>query len=126
MRIAISLLSVVALGLCAWAQVVAQSSEESSVHEPVQIPLLKQNSLALISELERSNYVSAGVSAGMTFDDNALNASNDHTSNLANSFSGNISVAQTRSLLRWDLSYGGGVILNQNIHTDLEPAHDLR
>jgi len=125
MRIAISLLSVVALGLCAWAQDVAQSSEESSVHEPVQIPLLKQNSLALISELERSNYVSAGVSAGMTFDDNALNASNDHSSNLADSFSGNISLAQTRSRLRWDLSYGGGVILNQNIHTDLEPAHDL-
>jgi len=114
-----------ALSLCAFAQDVGQSDEESSVAGPAQMPLLKPNSLALTSELERSNYVRAGVSAGMTFDDNALNTSTDHASNLADSFAGHIALSQTLSRLRWDLSYGGGVIVNQNIPVGTQPAHDL-
>jgi hypothetical protein len=124
-KTAVLFVCVLALSLCVLAQDVGPPGDESSVAGPAQMPLLKQNSLALVSELERSNYVSAGVSAGTTFDDNALNSSTDHASNLADTLSGHIALAQSLSRLHWNLSYGGGVTVNQNIPIDLQPAHDL-
>src|SRR5215469_5312301 len=91
----------------AYARVQAQAGSDAA------IPLLNASSLAFSPELERSNYVNAGVDLETRFDDNALNTTSARMSNLQYSFMGSIALDQSRARLRWQLEYEGGELLNQ-------------
>jgi hypothetical protein len=103
-------------------------SEDTSKSLP-QIPALLGGSgisPEFLSELERSNYLRAGVNVGATYDDNPLLApSGQQVSNTSESIFPNISIEQTSSRARWNLGYAGGLTVNQKITSLDEGSHNL-
>jgi len=110
-----------------WAQEGGQAGTgtDSSQSAPNWTPLLNQSTLAFSSELNRTNYVSGGVSLGSTFDDNALNTRADRMSNFGYSFLPFIELDQSRSRLNWRLNYAGGFVMNQHLTARNQASHDF-
>jgi hypothetical protein len=119
------MLCLATLPLFAQEQDTTQSSSSITPAAPVSLPLFSQPSLAFSSELEHSNYLSGGVSVGMTFDDNALNTTSDRMSNFALSVLPFIALEQSRSRLRWKFNYAGGFTFNQRLSARNQGSHDL-
>jgi hypothetical protein len=82
-------------------------------------------SSAFLSELERSNYLRAGVNVGTAYDDNPFLASNDATSNTSVSIFPNISIEETSSRIRWKLGYAGGLTINENLPNQNQDSQNL-
>ena len=105
-----------------------ESDTEDAGSDLPQIPALlggKGMSLAFLSELERSNYLRAGVNVGATYDDNPLLTSAKAESNTSESIFPNISIEQSRSRTRWTLGYAGGLTVNQKITSQNQGSHNL-
>jgi len=88
------------------------------------IPCLKSRpaggigiSPAFLPELERSNYLRAGVNVGATYDDNPLLFSSGAVGNASVSIFPNLSIEQTSSRLRWKLAYAGGLTIIRGSRT---------
>src|SRR5215469_1697785 len=109
-----------------WAQEGGQAGAGTDSSQSVpETPLLNQSTLAFSSELERTNYVSGGVSLRSTFDDNVLNKTADRMSNFAYSFLPFIELDQSRSRLSWKLKYSGGFVMNQHLTPRNQASHDF-
>jgi hypothetical protein len=80
---------------------------------------------ALLSEMERSNYLRAGVNVGATYDDNPLLLSGGAVGNASVSIFPNVKIDQTTSRMRWTLGYAGGLTVNQRITNQDQGSHNL-
>jgi hypothetical protein len=108
-------------------QIEGVTSEDSSNTLP-QIPALLGGigiSPAFLPELERSNYLRAGVNVGATYDDNPLLFSSGAVGNASVSIFPNLSIEQTSSRLRWKMAYAGGLTINQRLTNQDQGSHNL-
>src|SRR5258708_6554701 len=106
----------------------AEGDSEDGGGDLPQIPALlggKGMSPAFLTELERSNYLRAGVNVGATYDDNPLLRSGGAESNTSESIFPNISIEQSTSRTRWTLGYAGGLTVNQNFTSQNQGSHNL-
>ena len=81
--------------------------------------------LAFSSAADRANLLRIGFNVGGSYDDNALITPTNAISNWSYSIFPNISIQQTRSRLRWDLTYAGGVTVNEEFSANNQGSHDL-
>ncbi len=98
------------------------------VDDVPQIPALlggPGSSLAFRSEMERSNYLRGGVNVGAAYDDNALLAPSQQLGNTTFSVFPSLAMDQSTSRMRWTLSYGGGLTVNQRLSHQNQGSHDL-
>jgi hypothetical protein len=103
-------------------------SEDQRGEDLPQIPSLlggRGSSLALRSEMERSNYLRGGVNVGAGYDDNALLAPGGEVGNTTFSVFPNIAIQQSTSRMRWSLGYGAGLTVNQRLSNRNQGSHDL-
>jgi hypothetical protein len=103
------------------------STEDTSGDLP-QIPALlggKGGSTAFLTELQRSNYLRAGLNVGATYDDNPLLAPSGAQSNTSESIFPNLSIEQSTSRMRWNLAYAGGLTVNQQLTSQNQGSHNL-
>src|SRR5882672_5347964 len=82
-------------------------------------------SVALRSELERSNYLRGGLNVGATYDDNALLTPDNTLRNTTFSVFPNISLEQARARMKWKLGYAAGLTVNQRLSNRNQGSHDL-
>jgi hypothetical protein len=105
----------------------AQSGDESSEDLP-RIPAMLGGpgaSLAFVTEMERSNYLRAGVNVGAGYDDNAFLSSGGQAGTTTFSIFPNIAIEQSTSRTRWSLGYGGGLTVNERLSNRNQGSHDL-
>jgi hypothetical protein len=103
-------------------------TEEDSSSDLPQIPALLGGagiSSAFLSELERSNYLRAGVNVGAVYDDNPVLLSGGAQSNTGVSIFPNISIEESTSRSRWKLGYAGGLTVNQNLPSQNQQAQNV-
>jgi hypothetical protein len=82
-------------------------------------------SASFISELERSNYLRAGLNIGAAYDDNPLLLSSGAASNTSESIFPNVRIEASSSRMRWTLGYAGGLTVNQKFTSQNEGSHSL-
>jgi hypothetical protein len=105
-----------------------QPAQPTFVEERAQVPAIfsgASDTLSFSSETERSNYLRGGISVGANFDDNALNATTNPTSDTSYSVLPYIALDQTRSRLKWTLDYHGGLTVNQRLSERNQGSHAL-
>lgn len=105
----------------------AEQADESVSNFPagaVSAPLFGGSS-ALASELERTNYLDAGISLLTTFDDNALNVSKNQQSDIAHNIAPNLALRQSRGRFNWDLNYFGGFTIHQRFSAYNQGLHNF-
>ncbi len=103
------------------------STEDTSSTLP-QIPALLGGigiSPALLSEMERSNYLRGGVNVGAAYDDNPLLLSSGQVGNASVSIFPNIKIDETSSRMRWTLGYAGGLTINQRLTDPNQDSQSL-
>lgn len=83
-------------------------------------------SLAFLSEMERSNYLSGGVNIGAGYDENAFLTSSGQVGNTTFSVFPNIAIEQSTSRMRWDLGYAAGLTVNQRLSNQNQASQNLR
>jgi hypothetical protein len=81
-------------------------------------------SLALTSE-QTSNTLRGGVNVGAAYDDNALLSPTNGEGNTSFSVYPNIAIEQSRSRVRWNLGYAGGLTVNQRLSSRNQGSHNL-
>ena len=104
-------------------------SEQQTGQDLPQIPALfggQGTSLALPRELERSNYLRAGINVSAGYDDNALLAPSGQIGNTTYSVFPNFAIDQSTSRMRWSLGYAAGLTVNQRLSNQNQGSHDLR
>jgi hypothetical protein len=117
-----------AAALSAIAGMQPQGGTEDTSSSLPQIPGLLGGagiSPALLSEMERSNYLRGGVNVGATYDDNPLLVSSGQVGNASVSFFPNIKIDETSSRMRWTLGYAGGLTVNQRLTNQNQGSHNL-
>lgn len=82
-------------------------------------------STTVLSEMQRSNYLRAGLNVGMAYDDNPFLVSNGAQSNTSVTVFPNISLEESTSRMRWKLGYAGGLTINQNLTNQNQQAQNL-
>jgi hypothetical protein len=80
---------------------------------------------ALLSEMERSNYLRAGLNVGATYDDNPLLLSAGAVGEASVSIFPNIKIDESTSRLRWTLGYAGGLTVNQRFTNQDQGSHNV-
>ncbi|MGA7573639.1 MAG: hypothetical protein WCA97_06625 [Terriglobales bacterium] len=80
---------------------------------------------AFLAELERKNYLRAGVNVGAAYDDNPLLLSSGAAGNTSVSIFPNLSIEESSSRLRWALGYAGGLTVNQRFTNQNQGSHSL-
>ena len=103
------------------------SVEDTSSSLP-QIPALLGGtgiSSNFISELERSNFLRAGLNVGAAYDSNPLLLSSGAESNTSESIFPNIRIEESSPRVRWSLGYAGGLTVNQRFTNQDEGSHNL-
>src|SRR5580700_2668072 len=105
-----------------------EGGAEDTVTAVPQIPPLlggRAMSSAVVTQLEKSNYLRAGVNVGATYDDNPLLLSGGAVGNTSGSIFPSISIEQTSSRVRWSLGYAGGLSINQRFTDQNQGSHSL-
>lgn len=119
--------SVPAAPLSGMVGVDTQSGGESSEDLP-RIPALlggRGGSLAFVSEMERSNYLSGGINVGAGYDDNAFLVPSAQVGTTTFSVFPNIAIEQSTSRMLWSLGYLGGLTMNERLSNRNQGSHDL-
>jgi hypothetical protein len=101
---------------------------DEPVEDVPQIPALlggPGSSLALRSEMERSNYLRGGLNVGAAYDDNALLGSGEQVGNTSFSVFPSFAIDQSTSRMRWSLGYGAGLTVNQRLSSRNQGSHAL-
>jgi hypothetical protein len=80
---------------------------------------------AVLSEMERSNYLRAGLNVGGTYDDNPLLLSGGAVSNTSETIFPDIRIEETSSRIRWSLGYAAGLTINQKFTNQNQGSHSL-
>jgi hypothetical protein len=79
---------------------------------------------AVLSEMQRSNYLRAGLNVGGTYDDNPLLLSNGE-SNTSETIFPNIKIEASTSRIHWSLGYAAGLTINQKLTSQNQGSHSL-
>jgi len=106
----------------------ANPEPQSSSEQPAPVPVLLDGtvtSLALSSELERTNYWTGGIAAGATYDDNILSSPSGSTGGASFSLMPFIAIDQSRARMHANLSYAAGFVANQHLAPQTSYAHNL-
>ncbi len=108
---------------------VGQTDEPATPVEDLRAPapaLLNGDSSSLLfsPELERSNYIRAGLTVKANYDDNAANTTTK-IGDFSYSILPSIELDQTRSRLHWVLGYFGGFTANQRLTQRNQASHNL-
>jgi len=114
--------------LSSMAGVEVEGSASDTNSSLPQIPALLGGpaiSAAFISELERSNYLRAGLNIGAVYDDNPLLLSSGAASNTSESIFPNVRIEESSSRMRWSLGYAGGLTVNQKFTSQNQGSHSL-
>lgn len=90
----------------------------------VSAPLI-DGSPAFRSELERKNYLDAGIGFGSTFDDNALSTPSNPKADTTFGVFPNLALKQTLGRLNWQLDYFGGFTAHQRFSAYNQGSHDF-
>lgn len=101
---------------------------EAASDQPAPVPVLIDGtitSLALSSELEHTNYLTAGASVGATYDDNIFSAPSGSSGGFSYFLMPFISIDESHARLHWNLSYAAGFVANQHIEPQTQYAHNL-
>jgi len=117
-----------AAALSAIAGMQGEVGTEDTSSDLPQIPVLLGGagmSSSFIPELERSNYLRAGVNVGATYDDNPLLLSSGVHSNTSETIFPNIKIEESSSRMRWSFGYAGGLTVNQKITNQNQGSHNL-
>lgn len=107
---------------------VGTPSEDPTSEDLPQIPAMlggRGSSLAFLSEMERANYLRAGLNVGVAYDDNALISSSGQVGNTTFSVFPNIAINQSSPRMRWSLGYGAGLTVNQRLSNQNQGSHNL-
>lgn len=108
------------------AQPAASGSMESDDRMATPTPVSGEGySLAFASETPRSNYLRGGLTFGSAYDDNILGSSTLGISDVSYSVWPSISLNQSRSRLRWDLTYRPGFTFYQHNTSHNEADQNL-
>jgi hypothetical protein len=111
-------------GIVGWGESEGGESANDLPHIPAMLGG-SINSTGFLSELNRANYLRAGINVSSTYDDNALLTPTDPTGNASVSIYPNISIQQTTSRMAYTLGYAGGVTLNQNVGGQNQQAQNV-
>src|SRR6266853_2916062 len=117
-----------AAALSSMAGVEVEGSASDTNSSLPQIPAILGGpaiSASFISELERSNYLRAGLNIGAVYDDNPLLVSSGAASNTSESIFPNVRIEESSSRMRWSLGYAGGLTVNQKFTSQNEGSHSL-
>jgi hypothetical protein len=120
--------TVPAPALSAIAGIQSEGSTEDTSNTLPPIPSFvggKGISLAVLSEMERSNYLRAGLNVGGTYDDNPLLLSGRAVSNTSETIFPNARIEATSSRIRWSLGYAAGLTINQKFTNQNQGSHSL-
>jgi len=101
---------------------------ETAGDQPAPVPVLIDGtitSLALSSELERTNYLTAGASVGATYDDNIFSTPSGTGGGFSYFLMPFIAIDESHARLHWNLSYAAGFVANQHIEPQTQYAHNL-
>jgi hypothetical protein len=79
----------------------------------------------VLSKMERSNYLRAGLNVGSAYDDNPYLVSSGATSNTSVSIFPNIQIEETSSRIHWNLGYAAGLTINQNFTSQNDVSQSL-
>jgi hypothetical protein len=79
----------------------------------------------VLSKMDRSNYLRAGLNVGSAYDDNPYLVSSGATSNTSVSIFPSIQIEETSSRIRWDLGYAAGLTINQNFTNQNDTSQSL-
>jgi hypothetical protein len=101
----------------------APASSESRV--PTPLPLsIDANMLEFSPELEHTNFLQAGVSAGASYDTNLLSQANNEVGGAIYTVNPNIGLNMSRPRLLWTLNYSGGYQVNQRYSNFNQANHN--
>ncbi len=104
----------------------SQVPQEDSSNDLPRIPALlggPRTTLDFTSEMERSNYLRAGLNVGAAYDDNALLSSSNGVGNTTFSVFPDIAWEQTMSRIHWKVGYAGGLTVNQRFSSRNQGSH---
>jgi hypothetical protein len=82
-------------------------------------------SLAFSPELDRTNYLSGGVTVGATYDDNVLSQTTNPVGGYTASILPYIAIDQSRNRVHWDLNYAAGFLANQRLSDENQQSHNF-
>jgi hypothetical protein len=82
-------------------------------------------SLAFSSELDRTNFLSGGVTVGATYDDNVLSDTTKPVGGYTASILPYIAIDQSRNRIHWDLNYAAGFVANQRLSDENQQSHNF-
>jgi hypothetical protein len=82
-------------------------------------------SSTFLSDMEKSNYLRAGLNVGAVYDDNPLLLPAGAVSNTSESIFPSIKIDETTSRMHWTLGYAGGLTINQKLTSQNEGSHDV-
>jgi len=72
-----------------------------------------------------ANYLRAGINVEAAYDDNALLSEHDQVGSTIFSVFPNVAIGQSRSRLRWDLGYAGGLSVVERLSSRNQGSHSL-
>jgi hypothetical protein len=118
-------LLLLALQTIVQGQQAAKEDDSDFVGEvSVTAPFANQ-SAAFESELQRTNYLDAGLGVTTSFDDNTLNTPENGKSDFTYAILPHLELRQSYGRAGWKLNYDGGYILHQHLNVYNQGAHDL-
>jgi hypothetical protein len=103
--------------------------EEDTSHDLPHIPALlggRGTTMAFLSELERMNYIRAGLNVSTTYDDNPLLASTGAVGDASVSIFPSIRIEESTTRLRWTLGYAGGWTVNQKLTNENQASQTIK
>lgn len=116
-----------AAALSAIAGVEPEGGAEDTSNSLPQIPSFvggKGITSAVLSEMEKSNYLRAGLNVGGAYDDNPLLLSSGK-SNTSETIFPSIRFEASTSRIRWSLGYAAGLTINQKFTSQNQGSHSL-
>lgn len=117
-----------AAALSAIAGIQGEGGAEDTSNTLPQIPAFvggKGITSAVLSEMERSNYLRAGLNVGGTYDDNPLLLSSGAVSNTSETIFPNIRIDASSSRIGWSLAYAAGLTISQKFTNQNQGSHSL-
>jgi hypothetical protein len=82
-------------------------------------------SAAVLSEMEKSNYLRGGVNVGAAYDTNPLLLSSGEAGNASVSIFPNLKIDEMSPRIHWTLGYAGGLTINQRFTSENQDSQSV-
>jgi hypothetical protein len=104
-----------------------RGAEGAEVDDRAPVPALingEVRALSFSSELDRTNFLSGGVTLQGTYDDNVLSLPSNPVGGYTAAILPYIAMDQSRSRLHWNLNYAAGFVANQRLADQNQQSHN--